>query len=46
MMLLLLNASSGAKIWNYTTEKISGGYGVNCSPAVSNGIVYVGSDNM
>ena len=33
-----LNASTGAKLWSYTT----GGY-VDSSPAVANGVVYVGS---
>jgi eukaryotic-like serine/threonine-protein kinase len=32
-----LNASTGAKLWSYTT----GGY-VSSSPAVANGVVYVG----
>jgi outer membrane protein assembly factor BamB len=35
-----LDASTGAKIWNYTT-----GYFVTSSPAVSGGTVYVGSDD-
>ena len=35
-----LNATTGAKLWNYTT----GGY-VLSSPAVVNGVVYVGSDD-
>ena len=34
-----LNASSGAKLWNYTT-----GGDVYSSPAVVGGVVYVGSD--
>ena len=35
-----LNATTGAKLWNYTT-----GGGVDSSPAVANGVVYVGSDD-
>ena len=35
-----LNAQTGAKLWNYSTEKA-----VYASPAVSNGIVYVGSND-
>ena len=35
-----LNATTGAKLWNYTT-----GGAVDSSPAVANGIVYVGSDD-
>jgi outer membrane protein assembly factor BamB len=35
-----LNAYTGAKLWNYTT----GGY-VDSSPAVVNGVVYVGSND-
>jgi outer membrane protein assembly factor BamB len=34
-----LNASTGAKLWSYTT----GSYVAYSSPAVSNGVVYVGS---
>ncbi|MGB7900916.1 MAG: PQQ-binding-like beta-propeller repeat protein [Halobacteriota archaeon] len=34
-----LNASTGANVWNYTTG------GVESSPAVVNGVVYVGSDD-
>ena len=33
-----LNASTGAKLWSYTT-----GNPVNSSPAVANGVVYIGS---
>ncbi len=33
-----LNASTGAKLWSFTT-----GGGVDSSPAVANGVVYVGS---
>jgi hypothetical protein len=33
-----LNASTGAKLWSYTT-----GSGVYSSPAVANGVVYIGS---
>jgi outer membrane protein assembly factor BamB len=33
-----LNARTGAKLWSYTT-----GNDVESSPAVSNGMVYVGS---
>jgi len=33
-----INATTGAKVWSYTT-----GYVVESSPAVSNGVVYVGS---
>ncbi len=33
-----LNASTGAKLWSYTT-----GDTVYSSPAVANGVVYVGS---
>ena len=35
-----LNASTGAKLWSYTT----GSY-VDSSPAVANGVVYVGSSD-
>ena len=35
-----LNASTGAKLWSYTT-----GSWVHSSPAVANGVVYVGSDD-
>ena len=35
-----LNASTGAKLWSYAT----GSY-VESSPAVANGVVYVGSDD-
>ena len=35
-----LNASTGAKLWSYTT-----GGPVYSSPAVANGVVYVGSDD-
>ena len=35
-----LNATTGAKLWNYTT-----GGGVDSSPAAVNGVVYVGSDD-
>jgi PGF-CTERM protein len=38
--LYALNATTGAKLWNYTT----GSY-VDSSPAVANGTVYVGSDD-
>jgi outer membrane protein assembly factor BamB len=34
-----LDASTGAKLWSYTT-----GFFVESSPAVANGVVYVGSD--
>jgi outer membrane protein assembly factor BamB len=34
------NATTGAKLWDYTT-----GYWVYSSPAVANGFVYVGSDD-
>ena len=34
-----LNASTGAKLWSYTT----GGAIYYSSPAVANGVVYVGS---
>ena len=36
-----LNAISGAKLWSYRTR---GSY-VASSPAVANGVVYVGSDD-
>jgi len=35
-----LNAKTGAKVWSYRT-----GSSVNSSPAVANGVVYVGSDD-
>ena len=35
-----LNASTGAKLWSYTT-----GNPVDSSPAVANGVVYIGSDD-
>ena len=35
-----LNATTGALLWNYTT-----GGSVYSSPAVANGVVYVGSDD-
>jgi PGF-CTERM protein len=38
--LYALNATTGAKLWSYTT----GGY-VDSSPAVVKGVVYVGSDD-
>ena len=34
------NASTGALLWSYTA-----GNRVGCSPAVANGVVYVGSDD-
>ena len=34
-----LNASTGAKLWSYTT-----GGDMDSSPAVANGVVYVGSE--
>jgi hypothetical protein len=34
-----LNATSGARVWNYMIS-----VGVRSSPAVVNGVVYVGSD--
>ncbi|MGA8762433.1 MAG: PQQ-binding-like beta-propeller repeat protein, partial [Candidatus Sulfotelmatobacter sp.] len=33
-----LNASTGAKLWNFTTGRY-----VHSSPAIANGVVYVGS---
>ena len=33
-----LNATTGAKLWSYTTGEL-----VDSSPAVANGVVYVGS---
>ncbi len=36
--LYALNASTGAKLWSFTTD-----LGVRSSPAVANGVVYVGS---
>jgi outer membrane protein assembly factor BamB len=38
--LYALNATTGAKLWSYTT----GGY-VDSSPSVVKGVVYVGSDD-
>jgi outer membrane protein assembly factor BamB len=35
-----INASTGAQIWSYTTNGV-----VESSPAVSNGVVYVGSED-
>ena len=35
-----LNARTGTKVWNYTTGDV-----VESSPTVTNGIVYVGSDD-
>jgi eukaryotic-like serine/threonine-protein kinase len=35
-----LDASTGAKLWSYTT-----GYSVYSSRAVADGVVYVGSEN-
>ena len=35
-----MNATSGAELWNYTT-----GGSVDSSPAVVNGVVYIGSDD-
>jgi len=35
-----LNATTGAKVWSFTT-----GSSVYSSPAVANGVVYVGSDD-
>jgi outer membrane protein assembly factor BamB len=34
----VLNAQTGAKLWSYAT-----GNGVGASPAVVNGVVYIGS---
>ncbi len=38
--LYALNASTGAKLWSYTT-----GGNVSSSPAVANGVVYIGSND-
>ena len=38
--LYALNASTGAKLWSYTT-----GVAINSSPAVVNGVVYIGSED-
>jgi eukaryotic-like serine/threonine-protein kinase len=38
--LYALNASTGTKLWSYTT-----GGGVYSSPTVADGVVYVGSDD-
>jgi len=38
--LYALNATTGAKLWNYTSR----GW-VESSPAVANGVIYVGSDD-
>lgn len=38
--LYAFNATTGAKLWNYTT-----GGAVESSPAVANGVVYVGSED-
>jgi len=35
-----LNAETGTKLWSYTTGSV-----VFSSPAVANGVVYVGSDD-
>ena len=35
-----LNASTGAKLWSYTTGDV-----VRSSPAVANGVVYISSDD-
>ena len=35
-----LNASTGAMLWSYTT-----GSTIESSPAVANGVVYIGSDD-
>ena len=37
-----LNASTGAKLWSYTTGRRGQPYS---SPAVANGVVYVGSND-
>jgi outer membrane protein assembly factor BamB len=38
------NATTGAKIWNYTVPT-SRGYGIEFSPAVTDEVVYVGADD-
>ncbi|MCW4001005.1 MAG: PQQ-binding-like beta-propeller repeat protein [Candidatus Bathyarchaeota archaeon] len=38
------NATTGAKIWNYTV-RTSKGYGIEFSPAVADDVVYVGADD-
>ena len=39
MMAMFINATSGDKLWNYTTG------GMVLLPAVANGVVYVGGGN-
>ena len=39
---MLLNASSGIQLWNYTTVD---GDDVTSSPAVVDGVIYVGSED-
>jgi len=41
--LYALNASTGSKIWNYTTKDVGNGVAIQSSPAVVNGVVYYGS---
>ena len=40
-----LNASTGAFLWWYGAYCKGGCYGANASPAVANGIIYVGMDD-
>jgi outer membrane protein assembly factor BamB len=43
--LYALNASTGAKLWSYATGCNAQRCGVDSSPAVANGVAYVGSDD-
>jgi outer membrane protein assembly factor BamB len=40
-----LNATTGSKLWSYTTSGGTGANAVVSSPAVANGIVYLGSED-
>ncbi len=40
-----MNATTGTKLWNYTTDLGFFGNAVSSSPAVANGVVYFGSDD-
>jgi outer membrane protein assembly factor BamB len=41
--LYALNAVTGAKLWGYGVSSVH--YTMSSSPAVANGVVYVGSNN-
>ena len=41
----LINANTGARLWSYTTA-VSPFHGIESSPAVANGVVYFGSNDL